>query len=118
MKHSHNSLQSQCHLWLWNQHPELRYLSHANINNLTTETPDARIQMAKLKAIGLVKGVFDYELFYRGVLYCFDFKVGADKLSQDQINYSNQITIHGGKCFEIRKVEDFKKIIDEIVSLY
>ena len=113
---SHNQLQSACHLWLWNTFPSLRYLSHANINNLTTETPDARIQMAKLKAIGLVRGVLDYELYYRGVLYCFDFKVGYDKLSLEQLEFIDQIEKQGGKCYEIRSVEEFKKIITEIVA--
>lgn len=115
---THNQLQSACHLYLWNTYPSLRYLSHANINNLTTETKDARIQMAKLKAIGLVAGVFDYELFYRGVLYAFDFKVGADKLHDNQLAYQRQIEAHGGQCFEIRSFEDFQKIIDKIFGGY
>jgi penicillin-binding protein-related factor A (putative recombinase) len=113
---THNQLQAACHLWLWNTYPDLRYLAHANINNLTTETPDARIQMSKLKAIGLVKGVFDYELYYRGVLYAFDFKIGSDRLHPDQLAYQNQIERQGGKCFEIRNFEDFKKIIYEILA--
>lgn len=112
---THNQLQSACHLWLWNSFPDLRYLSHANINNLTTETPDARIQMAKLKAIGLVGGVFDYEFYYHEVLYTFDFKVGVDKLRPDQLAYKAQIERHGGKCYEIRTVEEFQKIIGGIV---
>jgi hypothetical protein len=112
---THNLLQSRCHLWLWNTYPDLRYLAHANINNLTTETTDARIQMAKLKAIGLVRGVFDYELYYRGVLYAFDFKIGADRLHEDQLQYRNQIERHGGKGYEIRSLEEFQKIIEEII---
>ena len=114
-KLSHNQLQSASHLWLWNNYPSLRYLSHANINNLTTETPDARIQMAKLKAIGLVRGVWDYELYYRGVLYAFEFKVGYDHLSPEQIEYQRMIEVNGGKCYEVRSLEIFKEIVGGIV---
>jgi len=112
----HNQLQYQCHQWLWNEHPELRYLSHANINNLTTETPDARFKMAKLKSIGLVKGVLDYELYYRKTLYVFDFKVGHDKLSKEQKEFINKIEENGGKAYEIRDLETFKEIIWKILK--
>jgi hypothetical protein len=113
---THNQLQSACHLWMWNTYPELRMLFHANINNLTTETGDARIKMAKLKHMGLVAGVLDYEFFYRGVLYFFDFKIGADHLSPAQLSFIQTVENQGGKCFEVRSIDFFQKIIENIVG--
>ncbi len=116
MKAEHNRLQGQCHLWLWNTYPQLRYLFHANFNNLTTELPDARIQMAKLKHLGLVAGVLDYEFYYRGCLYAFDFKVGADKLSDQQKAYWKIVEENGGKCYEVRSLEEFQHLIRMILN--
>ena len=112
---THNKLQADCHLWMWNEFPDLRYLFHANINNLTTQVQDARILMAKLKHMGLVTGILDYEFYYRGVLHIFDFKVGADSLSDQQKLHIRQVTKHGGKGYEVRSLEEFQKIIKFIV---
>lgn len=112
----HNSLQSACHTWFWNTYPELRGLSHANFNNLTTETPDARRQMAKLKSLGLVKGVLDYEFYYRGVLHVFDFKIGADHLSPEQLDHIQKVEANGGRGYEIRSLEKFIEIILDIIN--
>lgn len=112
----HNTLQSSCHLWFWNEYPELRGLFHANFNNLTTETPDARRQMSRLKSLGLVAGVLDYEFFYNGVLHVFDFKVGSDSLSDKQLDFIQKVEKHGGKAYEIRNFETFRSIILEIIN--
>ncbi len=113
---THNQLQAACHLWMWNTYPALRYLFHANFNNLTTETLDARIQMAKMKHLGLVAGVLDYEFYYRGVFYAFDFKIGADKLSDQQRAYIRAVEEHGGKCYEVRSLEEFQSLIRIIIN--
>lgn len=116
---SHDQLQSECHLWLWNEHPELRFLAHANINNLTkeesTKSESAR-RIAQLKSIGLVKGVLDYEFLYAGRMYYFDFKVDHDKLKKEQLAFISAVQKQGGTCYEIRSLEQFKQIINGIIG--
>lgn len=119
MAGEHDHLQYECHTWLWNTYPQYRMLGHANFNNLTSEAKspeESRRQMAKLKSIGLVKGVLDYEFLFKGQIYYFDFKIGEDKLSNAQKDFIYAIERQGGRWFEIRSLEQFKQIIDGIVN--
>lgn len=113
---NHNQLQSSCFLWIWNEHPELRYLCFSVTNNLTTETEDARRKMGQLKSLGVVKGVLDLIFYYKGRIYAFDIKVGKDKLSTEQKEFIAAITKQGGYGCEIRSLEEFKEKINRIVS--
>lgn len=118
IKLSHNALQASCHLWLWNTYPHLRMLFHSNFNNLTSQLPqkEAIILMAKLKHMGLVTGILDYEFYYQGALYVFDFKVGADKLSDQQKEHIRQVEANGGKGYEVRSLEEFQGLIEGIIK--
>lgn len=73
-----------------------------------------------MKSLGLVKGVLDFEFYYAGTLYVFDFKVGKDKLSKEQKEYIKAIEKQEGQGFEIRSLEEFKArimwIIDPVVE--
>ena len=110
---NHERLQSACFLWFWNTYPEHRYLMHANINS----HPRFRVRdLTVLKGVGLVKGVFDLEFYFYGVLYIFDIKTGADSLSFWQKEFLHAIESHGGKGFEIRELDEFKRIIKEIIE--
>ena len=71
--------------------------------------------MARLKSMGHVKGVLDYEVYYKGCLHVFDFKVGKDKLSPEQKAHISAIESQGGKGYEIRSLEQFQKIIENIL---
>ena len=113
---SHNRLQAKIFAWMWNEHPELRYLCFSVTNNLTTETEDARRKMGQLKSLGVVKGVLDLIFYYKGRMYAFDIKVGKDKLSTEQKEFIAAITKHGGYGCEIRSLDEFKEKINRIVS--
>ncbi|MCK9180069.1 MAG: hypothetical protein M0P15_04380 [Bacteroides sp.] len=114
----HEALQRKCFLWLWNEHPELRYLCFSTTNNLTTQlSPDkARIRMAQMKSTGTVKGTTDLVFYYKGCLYGFDMKVGKDKLRKEQKEFIAAITAQGGCGMEIRSLEQFKEVIEKIIS--
>lgn len=114
---THNGLQSSAFLFLWNEHPELRYLCFSVTNNLTTETVDARRQMAIQKSLGIVKGVLDLIFFYGGRMYGLDAKVGRDKLHKEQIEFIEAIRKQGGDGCEFRSLEEFQEIVESIVSL-
>ena len=111
--HSHDRLQSLCFLWFHNTHPELRYLMHANINS----HPRFRIHdLTRLKSIGLLKGCLDLEFYYKGVLHVFDIKIGPDKLSPHQKEFIAVIEKQRGKGYEVRSLDEFKELIQKIIS--
>jgi hypothetical protein len=122
MANNHERLQSQCHIFLHNEYPELRGLFHANFNGLPLMLErviplNVKLRiMSTLKAVGLVKGVLDYELYHSGRLYMFDFKVGSDKLSKDQLEVGAALVKQGGAFCEIRSIEQFKEEIQSILT--
>lgn len=126
---SHDKLQSRCFLWLWNNHPELRYLFHSNFNDIKiTEqvlravsgksigTDARRIILSQLKSIGLVPGTWDFEMFYRGQLNFIEIKVGSDRLSPEQIAFRNRNAEHGARFFECRTEQEFINAINQILQ--
>lgn len=126
---SHDQLQASAHQWLWNEHPELRYLFHSNFNDikiiekmlrtLTGRNIDNRQRMiilSQLKSVGLVKGVLDQELLYKCQMYFFDAKVGNDSLSKEQLEFKEAVEANGAKCFEYRSLEEFKNIMGGILN--
>lgn len=113
---NHNQLQSKCFLHMWNEYPDLRYLCFSVTNNLTTETIDARRQMAIQKSLGVVKGVLDLIFFYGGRMYGLDAKVGSDRLHKEQVEFIDAIRRQGGDGCEFRTFEEFKAIIGSIVQ--
>ena len=122
MAAQHDKLQSQSHLFIHNEHPELRGLFHANFNGLPLMLErviplNVKVRiMSTLKAVGLVKGVMDYEFYYSGRLYMFDFKVDTDKLSKEQLEVGSALVAQGGAFCEIRSLEQFQREIESILK--
>lgn len=128
-EYSHDQLQSRCFLWLWNEHPELRYLFHTNFCDIkipervlravagkTIGNDARRIILSQLKSIGLVPGVFDFEMFYRGRLSFIEIKVGADRLSPEQNAFKERNAEHGARFFECHTENEFILAIQDILN--
>lgn len=115
---NHDRLQRDCFMWIWNEKPELRYLCFTTRNNLTTQLSDkeSQIKMAQMKSMGMVRGTTDLVFFYAGRLYGMDMKVGADKLSKEQLEFIGALEANGGAGCEIRSLEQFKSEIDSIIN--
>lgn len=115
---THDRLQSCCYQHLHNTYPHLRKTFWAVTipPKHAKETPgEYAMRLSRLKAIGQVNGVYDMMLFYKNCLFCFDFKIGKDTLSEDQIEFSFAIEKQGGKCYEINSLDQFKKVIISII---
>lgn len=119
---SHDKLQYMCFTWLWNEHPELRQLFFGTFNDIkqvekiTGNLKEKRkIILSHMKSLGMVKGVLDFMFYFCGVLHVIDFKVGSDKLSKEQKTFIAQIESQGGKGYEVRSLDEFKKIIYDII---
>lgn len=125
---THDQLQSSAHLWLWNEHPELRQLFHSNFSDIKIIESVLRsttgqsignsrgIIISKMKSIGLVKGTFDQELLYHGKMYFFDAKIPPDHLSPEQLTFKEVNERHGAKCYTYTTLEEFKNMFYNILS--
>lgn len=115
---THDKLQADCFIWIFNEHPELRYLCFTTRNNLTSQLEDraAQIRMAQMKAMGMVRGTTDLVFYHAGRLYGFDMKVAADKLSKEQNEFLDALSRQGGGGCEIRSLDQFKNEIENILK--
>lgn len=109
---SEDQLQSKCYMWFHNSYPELRKTLFAVPNGGHRSKREAN----KFKATGVVRGVHDLLFLHKGKLYTLELKVDSNKLSPDQIEFWDAIEKQGGKCYEIRTLEYFKEIINDIVN--
>lgn len=106
-------LQSTCATWFWNEFPEERLCWHHNDNNSWNA-----VIGAKKKALGVVKGVWDFEwLTPADVLVWIEFKVGKNVLTEKQIEFREKMIKRGCLCFIVYdEVEQFKKLIWQIIG--
>lgn len=106
---THDQLQAACCTWFWNTFPGERLMWHHNNNNSIT-----RAKGATMKALGVVAGIWDFEwLNPHGVTTWIDFKVGADKLSDKQVEFRDKTLQRNDRAtfFIVESVETFKSII-------
>lgn len=109
---THNQLQQKCWMYLWNTYPESRYLAwhtkNEDIPNKSETKKEYIVRRSQDKAVGLLPGVWDLVLYWKGVLFIFDIKVGKDKLSEQQIRFRDQVISQGGQAFVIETLEVFE----------
>jgi hypothetical protein len=73
-------LQSKCFQWTWNQYPETRRCFFHVPNGGSRN----KIEAGQLKASGVVAGVPDMLLVWKGSVYAFEFKTETGVLSDAQ----------------------------------
>lgn len=120
---THDQLQYSCFSWLWNEHPELRKTFWGSFSDIkqveaiigNIGNDKRRIILSKMKSLGMVKGILDFVFYHKSVLYVMDFKVGSDRLSEDQLEFIRMIELNGGKGYEVKSLEGFKSLINGII---
>jgi hypothetical protein len=105
-------LQSHCYQWAWNQFPETRKLLFAVPNGGTRN----KIEASQLKATGVVSGVADMLLFWKGNTYAFEFKFGAGKQSPAQKEWQQKVNGHIENYILVNDADAFKYIFEKIVN--
>lgn len=106
-----DQFQAACFQWAWNALPQIRKLLWHVPNGGARNAREA----SKLKAMGVVPGVHDMHLLWKGVLYTFELKVGLNSQSSEQIKWGEMVRANGAKTYEIRDLEQFQQIIKKIV---
>lgn len=87
-----NELQMQATYsqWFWNTFPAERGMLHNNDNNSYNS-----IEGARKKAIGVVKGVSDFELILDGHVIFIEFKLPGQKQKPEQEDFERKVTERG-----------------------
>lgn len=108
---THNQLQQKCWQHLWNEYPTSRYCAwhtkNEDIPHKNETKKEYVIRRSQDKAIGLLPGVWDLVLYFKGVLHIFDIKVGKDTLSEKQLRFEDAIVKNGGISYEINTFDTF-----------
>lgn len=105
-----DQLQSTCHIWFWNHHPNLRKLLFAVPNGGWRNEREA----AKLKSTGVVAGVADMLLIYQARVYCIEMKTDTGKQQKSQREWQLIVENQGVDYFICRSLDEFKIIINKI----
>lgn len=116
---THNQLQQQCWMHLWNEYPQSRYSAWHTKNEAIPAKGESKkdyvIRRSQDKAVGLLPGVWDIVFYRKKVLHIFEIKVGNDKLSKEQLRFEKQTLDNGGRSYVISDLDMFKKIIKSIL---
>jgi hypothetical protein len=108
---SEDKLQSDCHLWLYNNFPQFRGCAWHVANERNTSKAAGAI----LKSKGVVAGVPDYVFNFANKTYYFELKTSVGTLSPAQKEVHAALRKQGFIVEIIRTVEEFKFKIEEIM---
>lgn len=105
-------LHSECYIWFHNTYISERGMLHHNNNNSVNS-----IAGNKMKSMGVVAGVSDFELILKGGTVAFiEMKTTTGVLSDDQKRFSAMITLRGHLYFVVRDLIGFKKLIKTLID--
>jgi len=103
---SEAQIQAACVTWLWNTYPQTRGLFFA-VNNNSEHVARAMNR----KAVGLVAGVSDTILLWRGRALLIEFKTPTGKQSAKQKEWQERAEAQGFRYYIVRSLEDFQDLI-------
>lgn len=103
-------LQAKCYQWMWNFHPETRYLFFAVPNGGTRNM----IEATQLKASGLLAGIPDCIFMWKGKGYGIEFKTDTGRLSPAQVKVHEKWQGHA-EVYVVRSFDAFKELIEQII---
>lgn len=112
-------IQSSCVAWFWNTYPQYRELYFCVPNENAREDSNASTGAIR-RSMGVVKGVSDTILFLaRGKYHalCVEFKTDIGRQSSAQVDWQSKVEAQGYRYEVVRSLEEFKKLINEYLSL-
>lgn len=116
-------LQSDCHTYLWNTHPETRLLYFATFNESSVRylsKKEQEILGAQRNARGLIAGVSDSLLLLpRGEWHgcCVEFKTEIGRQNDAQRAWQAKVESVGYKYIVVRSLEQFKQEMENYLKL-
>lgn len=112
MELSEDRLQAEFFKWVWNTYPELR----RKLWSVPNGGYRNKVEAMKLKATGMISGVWDLHLYYRGEFHIIESKVGRNKLSKEQEEWCRLMEGEGAKSHVYYTLEEGKAIISGILG--
>lgn len=110
---SENRIQQECYMWFTNTYPELRGCLFAVPNGGGRSAREGQL----LKETGTYAGVSDMLLMYQSFTFCFELKNKFGVQSVKQKKWQAHIEKQGFKYFLVRSLDEFKKIVKEIILI-
>lgn len=110
MKTSEARIQYECVTWIRNHHPET-YGLFFEINN----NPNSQQQGGIRTSMGMFAGVSDTVFLWNGKTYWLEFKNATGRQQKVQKTWQKIVEGQGFEYHLIRSLEQFQKIISEIV---
>lgn len=105
---SEDRLQQECFLWFWNSYPAYRGLLFHVPNGGLRNSREA----AKLKSMGLMRGVSDFIFLFRSKAYFIELKEESKgRQSKEQRDWQLIVEANGFEYSVCRSLEQFKEII-------
>lgn len=111
-KQSEDCILSKCHIWLFNNYPELRNCCW----HVANERKQSAVQGAIMKSKGVVSGVPDYVVNFKQQTYYFEFKSEIGVLSDPQKKVHKALNFQGFNVIIIRTLEEFQTQIKNILQ--
>jgi len=118
-KRKEHQLQTACVKWFGYQYPNLRLCLFAVPNGFWVRGAsrlNLQIAMNYLKEEGLQVGVPDLVLMYNGTAYGLELKTDKGSTSDSQNKVHKAWKEQGIEVYVVRSFEEFKELIDKIVS--
>ena len=108
-----DKLQADFHQHHWNMYPHLRKKWWSVPNGGYRN----KIEAMKMKATGLISGVWDVHFYNKGQLSIIEFKVGTNKLTKEQIEWGEIMAKEGAIRYVAYNLEDAKKYFKIIFAV-
>ena len=108
---SEDQIQAKCFQLAWNQYPETRYkLFHIPNGGFRNKR-----EAAKFKAIGVISGVPDLCLIWKGLSHYIELKTPKGSISATQKKIHDEWSKEGIRVHVVRSIEQFEKILKSII---
>lgn len=119
---SEDQLQAQFWAEVWNRYPQLRHHMWA-IPNGANRNP---IEASRMKAMGLLAGVWDLHLFWHGTLHIIETKLPGNSLTVDRVvngkrvygqkEFGERLAEHGAKRHIYHSLDEGLQLIESILA--
>lgn len=107
-----DQFQARLFQWAHNTYPQLRKL----LFHVPNGGKRSKRESNKFKAMGVVAGIPDLVLLWKGRLYGFELKAEKGKQSDEQAEAENKWSEHHAEYYLIRDEQVFKTLIQNIIS--
>lgn len=104
-------IQAAAFQWAWNTYPHTRRL----LFHVPNGGYRSKVEAANMKASGVVPGIPDMLLLWKGRAHAFEFKTTSGRASPEQVKVHHAWIDQNIPVYVVRSVEDFKQIFKSII---